>query len=53
MGDSTNDLMLVGTAGLGLAMHNAVPELKAAADEIICSNQEHSAAYILERYIEK
>ena len=53
VGDSTNDMTLVQSAGLGLAMENAVPELKAAADEIICSNQEHSAAYILKHYIEK
>lgn len=51
VGDSTNDMTLVQSAGLGLAMENAVPELKAAADEIICSNQEHSARYILEHYI--
>lgn len=53
VGDSTNDYTMVMAAGLGLAMSNAVPELKAAADAVICSNNEHAAKYILEHYIEK
>ena len=32
VGDALNDLELVQTAGLGIAMGNAVPEVKAAAD---------------------
>lgn len=53
VGDSTNDMTMIQTAGLGLAMSNAVPEIKAAADDVICSNQEHGIRYILEHYIEK
>lgn len=53
VGDSTNDLTMVKAAGLGLAMDNAVPELKSVADEVICNNREHAAKYILEHYIEK
>ena len=51
VGDSTNDYTMVKDAGLGLAMENAVPELKAVADEVICHHDEHSAKYILEHYI--
>jgi len=51
VGDSTNDMTMIQAAGLGLAMENAVPELKAAADAIICSNQEHGIDYILRNYI--
>ena len=51
VGDSTNDLSLVKTAGLGLAMENACPELKEVADRTICHFTEHSAKYILENFI--
>lgn len=50
VGDSTNDMTMVQAAGLGLAVENAVPELKKAADRIICPYYEHSAKYILEHY---
>ena len=50
LGDSDNDLAITQTAGLGLAVSNACDGLKAAADEIICSNEEHVAAYVLARY---
>ena len=51
VGDSTNDCTMVEAAGLGLAMKNAVPELKAVADEVICYYNEHNIQYILEHYI--
>jgi Cof subfamily protein (haloacid dehalogenase superfamily) len=51
VGDSTNDYTMVKMAGLGLAMDNAVDELKAVADEVICNNEMHSAQYILEHYV--
>lgn len=51
VGDSTNDLTMIKDAGLGLAMDNAVSELKAVADKVICDNNEHSAKYILENFI--
>ena len=51
VGDSTNDYTMVRDAGLGLAMENAVPELKAVADEIICHYSEHNIQYILEHFI--
>lgn len=51
VGDSKNDFEMVKEAGLGLAMSNAMPELREIADKVICSNEEHSAKYILENYI--
>lgn len=53
VGDSTNDSTMVKAAGLGLAMDNAVPELKAVADKVVCNYREHVAKYILENFIEK
>lgn len=50
VGDSTNDMTMLTAAGLGLAMSNAVPELKTAADAVICSNEEHAIRYILNHY---
>ncbi len=51
VGDSTNDYTMVQAAGLGLAMENAVPELKAVANEVICHYREHNIQYILEHFI--
>ena len=51
VGDSTNDMPMIVTAGLGLATENAFPELKEAADEVICHYNDHIADYILKHYI--
>ncbi len=51
VGDSDNDVTLIKTAGLGLAMENASDELKALADKVICNNSAHCAKYILENFI--
>jgi len=51
MGDSGNDIPLMEGAGLGLAVANACDALKAAADEVICSNAGHAVEYVLRRYI--
>ena len=51
VGDSTNDMPMIEAAGLGLATENAFPELKEAADEVICHYNDHVAKYILEHYI--
>ncbi len=50
LGDSRNDISITQTAGLGLAMSNAWETLKNLADKIICSNDEHAIAYVLEHY---
>ena len=37
-GDSGNDIEMIEKTGLGIAMGNAIPEVKAAADEVIGDN---------------
>ncbi len=51
VGDTTNDRTMIQAAGLGLAMENAVPELKEIADQVICHHGEHNIKYILENFI--
>jgi len=50
-GDGQNDLSIINFAGIGVAMGNAVDELKKAADEITLSNDEDGIAHVLERYL--
>lgn len=50
IGDSGNDISIIKAAGLGLAVSNATESLKAAADNIICSNEEHVVEYVLNNY---
>ena len=50
IGDSGNDLPIIKAAGLGLCVSNGCKALKEAADEIICSNDEHVVSYVLNRY---
>jgi len=38
VGDAGNDIELLQAAGLGVAVENAVPEARAAADRVIGSN---------------
>lgn len=47
-GDGLNDLSMVKAAGLGVAMANAVPEVKAAAARVTLSNDEDGVAAVLE-----
>ena len=49
-GDGNNDLTMIETAGLGVAMGNATPLLKQAADIITTSNNEDGLVPIIERY---
>lgn len=50
LGDSDNDTSIIKAAGLGLAVSNSCDILKAAADRIICSNEEHAIAYVVSNY---
>ena len=50
VGDTTNDSDMILKAGLGLAMENAFPELKAQADAVVCRNTEHVVPYIAKHY---
>jgi hydroxymethylpyrimidine pyrophosphatase-like HAD family hydrolase len=51
VGDDHNDLDMIRYAGLGIAMGNAVPEVKAAADAVTGSNAENGLVQALERFI--
>ncbi|MGY3747131.1 Cof-type HAD-IIB family hydrolase [Vagococcus salmoninarum] len=50
-GDGHNDRSLLEYAGLSVAMANAVPELKALADEVTLSNDQDGIAVMLEKYL--
>ncbi|MDO4797727.1 MAG: Cof-type HAD-IIB family hydrolase [Coriobacteriales bacterium] len=52
-GDAQNDLTMLQWAGTGVAMGNAVDEVRAAADEITLSNNEDGIAAALERLAPK
>ena len=51
VGDQVNDIDMVQFAGLGVAMGNAVPELKAVADKVIGIHDEDGLAAFLETLI--
>ena len=48
VGDYNNDIELIESAGVGIAVANACDELKAVADMITVSNDEHAIAKIIE-----
>ncbi|MCF0148113.1 MAG: HAD family phosphatase [Clostridium sp.] len=50
-GDGHNDASIVKYAGIGIAMDNAVDDLKAIADEVTLSNEEDGIAYTLSKHI--
>lgn len=50
-GDDVNDVEMVEESGLGVAMSNAVPEVKAVANYITGSNDEDGVAVVLERLL--
>jgi Cof subfamily protein (haloacid dehalogenase superfamily) len=51
VGDDMNDLHMIRHAGLGVAMGNARPELKAAADRVIGKNTDDGLAQFLEELV--
>lgn len=50
-GDGFNDLSMIRFAGLGVAMQNAQPVVREAADFITLSNDEDGVAHVLERFV--
>ena len=50
-GDGLNDLTMVEAAGMGVAMANAVPEVRRAASRIAPSNDEDGVAAVLEEVL--
>ncbi len=51
-GDNFNDLSMLKSAGLGVAMGNAVEEVKACADVVIGNNTETGIAELINKYFE-
>ena len=51
-GDAQNDISMLKYAGIGVAMGNAVDEVKAIADEVTLSNEEDGIAESLYRHID-
>ncbi|KMK74762.1 Cof-type HAD-IIB family hydrolase [Alkalihalobacillus pseudalcaliphilus] len=47
-GDEDNDFEMIEYAGKGIAMHNAIPELKSLANDITLSNEKDGIAVYLE-----
>lgn len=52
-GDGFNDLSMIRYAGLGVAMHNAQPVVREAADFITLSNDEDGVAHVVEQFMLK
>ncbi|MGG7057873.1 Cof-type HAD-IIB family hydrolase [Clostridium nigeriense] len=50
-GDGHNDASIIKYAGIGVAMDNAVEELKAIADEVTLSNEENGIAVSLRKHM--
>jgi hypothetical protein len=48
VGDDVNDIAMIRAAGLGIAMGNAVPEVKAAADRIAPTHDEEGLVQVVE-----
>ena len=51
IGDQANDLEMIQWAGLGLAMGNAIPELKSIANQQLPSIDEDGVAIAIEQYL--
>lgn len=51
IGDQENDLPMIEWAGLGLAMGNAIPAVKALAQAVLPPVEQAGAAYAIRRYI--
>jgi len=51
IGDNENDLSMIEYAGCGVAMENAIPTLKEAADFQTLSNNEDGVAYAIQKFV--
>ena len=50
-GDGDNDLKMLKEVGTGVAMENAIPPVKGAADYVTLSNDEEGVAKFIEKYV--
>ncbi|AQT84251.1 HAD-superfamily hydrolase [Paenibacillus larvae subsp. larvae] len=51
MGDSQNDIAMIRSAGLGVAMGNAQEEVKRIADYVTATNEEDGVARVIEQFV--
>ena len=51
IGDGANDISLLATAGLAIAMQNAPPELKAVADYVTADIAHNGFAQAVQKYL--
>ncbi|MCD4711692.1 MAG: Cof-type HAD-IIB family hydrolase [Clostridiales bacterium] len=51
LGDNENDMDMIGYAGVGVAMENATPELKAIANFVTKSNEDDGLVYALDQFV--
>ncbi len=52
VGDYENNISMIEMADIGCAVENAVPELKAAANKVVCSNNDGAIRYIVDNVSE-
>jgi hydroxymethylpyrimidine pyrophosphatase-like HAD family hydrolase len=50
-GDQENDLAMIRLAGLGVAMGNAIPEVKDIAQFVTKTNAEEGVAYAVKKFV--
>ena len=50
-GDQANDTAMIEYAGVGVAMGNAIPELKAVAQFVTGANTEDGVARAIEKFV--
>lgn len=50
-GDDENDIDMLKSCGLGVAVSNAIPEVQLVADKLTLSNDEDGVAFFIEREI--
>jgi 5-amino-6-(5-phospho-D-ribitylamino)uracil phosphatase len=53
IGDEINDLEMIRHAGLGVAMGNAIPAVKAVAAHVTRTNEEDGVAHVVEQFLLK
>jgi hydroxymethylpyrimidine pyrophosphatase-like HAD family hydrolase len=51
IGDNFNDVPMLKTAGLSIAMENGDPAVKEIADVVTLTNNEHGVAHAIEKYV--
>ena len=51
LGDEANDAAMIEYAGMGVAMGNATDEIKAMAQYITKTNEEHGVAHAIQKFV--